>query len=182
MPAVTEKLRDAQALAEFSNLRTDRVEYFRNNYPEFVPQGWWDLGEVQWRAAQLLVRNAWENRFGGGLASIVRLLLFVFDPSRLRKSSEPVVDKSMTFEAAYMLVPAALPLEFAPFQRAVLYLFENPWRARFCAECKVRFVAAEPKNKFCSEACSHENRNRQKREWFRKNGKQWRRKRRAKLT
>jgi len=54
-----------------------------------------------------------------------------------------------------------------------VYLFEHPWRARFCAECNKRFVAAEPKNKFCIESCSHEKRIRQLRESWRKNKDKW---------
>jgi len=42
MPKVTEALRDAQALADFSNLEPAKMNYFRNNYPDFVPSKWWD--------------------------------------------------------------------------------------------------------------------------------------------
>jgi hypothetical protein len=42
---VTEAFRDAEALADFANLKpTDSasVAYFRHNYPDFAPSEWWD--------------------------------------------------------------------------------------------------------------------------------------------
>ncbi len=64
--------------------------------------------------------------------------------------------------------------DISRMQGAIVYLFEHPWRARFCAEWNKRFVAAEPKNKFCIESCSHEKRIRQLRESWRKNKDKWR--------
>ena len=38
---------DARALAEFSNLDSpERVQYFRNNYPNFLPPEIWDTPGV----------------------------------------------------------------------------------------------------------------------------------------
>jgi hypothetical protein len=174
MPRVTNNLRDAQALAEFSNLEPNRVEWFRNNYPDFVPQAWWDYKNgLQWRNTQEFVRRWWRNCSIRDMAEVIRLVSSVFNPGDIFPGS--------LFEDAPDLPTFASFDEMswgtAPFQKGVLYLFEHPWRARFCAECNKRFVAAEPKNKFCSDRCSHENRTRQKRDWFRKHGKQWRRKR-----
>jgi hypothetical protein len=189
MPAVTEVLRDAQALASFSNLEPEGVEYFRRNYPDFVPQAWWDYEATnrtdqlkggllppgkQWQDNQRYVREAWENHFTGGLFSVIRLVMSVFNPN-------DILDVTMGFDAIDGR-PGFMKLEdffgarlvTYPHQKAVLYLFEQPWRARFCHECGKRFVAAEPKNKYCGEACSHENRNRQKRDWFNRVGGQQR--------
>jgi hypothetical protein len=69
-----------------------------------------------------------------------------------------------------------IPWGESPFEQAVMHLFENPWCARFCPVCKKRFVAAHSKNKFCSSECSEKDRRRQKREWFRHYGKEWREK------
>jgi hypothetical protein len=92
------------------------------------------------------------------------LTMSVFDPDQLLD----VLDGSNVRPRFATL--QELTLGSYPHQTAVLFLYQQPWRARFCAECKKRFVAAEPKNKYCSDACSHENRNRQKREWFNKHG------------
>jgi hypothetical protein len=173
MPRVTDKLRDAQALAEFSNLEPAQVEYFRHNFPDFVPDAWWGYKNgVQWRKTQEFLRRWWKNCSIRDMAEVVRLVSSVFNPGDIFPGSP--------FEDAPDLPTFASFDEMswgaAPFQKGVLYLFEQPWRARFCMVCNKRFVAAEPKNKFCSETCSHENSIRRKREWFRENGKQWRRK------
>jgi hypothetical protein len=181
VPRVTENLRDAQALAEFSNLEPDKVEYFRNNYPDFVPQAWWDYqahgaGQKQWQMTQNFLRESWKNRFTGGTYFVVRLILSVFDPKKLFDAvfgfEEYKFDDAISKPAFARL--SEIEWGYIPLQRAVLYLFENRWRARFCAECKKRFVAAEPKNKFCSEPCSHESRIRQKLESWHANKHKWR--------
>jgi len=180
MPAVTEILRDAQALALFSNLEPQDVETFRKNYPAFVPQDWWDyqptdskgvpLSAKQWRTNQRFLREAWKNRFTGALDWywVIQLTMSVFDPKELGNVAFPFSEERPTFAT-----PTEIPFSY-PHQKAVLYLYQQPWRARFCQECNKRFVAAESKNKYCSEACFHENRNRQKRKWFAEHGSQLR--------
>jgi hypothetical protein len=228
MPKMTENLRNAQILTDFSNLEPAQVEYFRNNYPDFVPKAWWDEesepdtvtvlrdGKVmevppsrlverngtieiteeplpprkQWEKTQAQVRAWWKRRVKDDVFSLVIMLNSVFDP-------DPHSDFSRMAEwAVRELYPDGLPegvtVEipgreitnssnlregYIPMQGAIVYLFENSWRARFCPFCRKRFVAAEPKTKFCSSTCSEEDRRRQKREWFRKHGKQWRKKR-----
>jgi hypothetical protein len=217
MPRVTDNLRDAQALAEFSNLESNRVEWFRNNYPDFVPQAWWDYqsgqsvskplsgidqygkmvtgvdksGEKQWQLTQDILQHSWKHQFKDedGVYSLVALITSVFNPDRLfttiaERAIDEVFPQGLPEGYSISGIPPRPAFEnfyghgvaSTPFHRAVVYLFQNSWRARFCAECNKRFVAAEPKNKFCGDKCSNENRQRQKREWFRKNGKQWRRK------
>jgi len=178
---VTEILRDAQALALFSNLEPKDVDWFRMNYPELVPAAWWDYqtenkapkGHApaptkQWQFNQRLLQGVWKRGFDASLSFIIDLALSVFDPEDLADiwigtGRQPVFAN-----------PGEMPYRAYPYQKAVFYLFEHPWRARFCAECKKRFVAAEPKNKYCSEDCSHENRLRQKRKWFTQHGSQLR--------
>jgi hypothetical protein len=93
MPAATEELRNAQALAEFSNLEQEQIDYFRNNFPDFCPQAWWDYqgkvtyaGQMQWQLTQHLLRESWKNGFKGGAYFLVALLTSVFKPSDLMES------------------------------------------------------------------------------------------------
>jgi hypothetical protein len=175
MPKVSEDLRDAQILADFSNLNAADVDYFRRNFPDFLPDKWWDYRNGdQRRMTQRLLRESWENHFSGGVFFVTRLVLSVFDPDDTDGLNEIIHGTPQIFASL-----ADIPWGSTPFQRAVLYLFAHNWRARFCPVCNKRFVAAEPKNKFCSSACSEEDRRRQKREWFRKHGKAWRRARRG---
>lgn len=185
-----ETLWHAEALAEFSNLEPQDVERFRAKYPDFVPQKWWDYvgtsanskGDLvtstgkQWQMNQRFLREAWDKHFTGELFFIIRLTMSVFDPDEL-------LDVAFGFnERPSFATLSELPWGTYPHQKAVLFLHQQPWRARFCAECKKRFVAAEPKNKYCSDACSHENRNRQKRKWFNEHGSEQRAARRRKAN
>jgi hypothetical protein len=181
MPQVTENFRDAQSLAEYSNLKPEEVEYFRSNFPDFVPPAWWTYKahraeKKQWQMTQQFLRDAWQDHFKGGTYSLVRLILSVFDPKRLFDAAlgldEYGFDDSIAKPAFARL--SEIEWGYIPFHRAVLYLFDNPWRARFCTECNRRFVAAEAKNKFCSEKCSHETRIRQQRASWHEHKKQWR--------
>src|SRR5712664_2864764 len=213
MPRVTNNLRDAQALAEFSNLETEGVGYFHNNYPDFVPQGWWDYdsgqpwndaqldGKLQWQITQVFLRDAWKNQFKDGIWSLVDLLRLVFNPhnlltptailERMLREDYPngppkgvIADFSKgrieTSGSPYAIeFPPRSPYgderyQHIPMQRAIVYLFEHSWRARFCAECNKRFVAAEPKNKFCSEQCSRKTRNRQRLKAWHAHKNEWR--------
>jgi hypothetical protein len=189
LPKVTEVLRDAQALALFANLEPQHIDFFRNNYPDFVPKAWWDYTPTridsagkhvpsdtrQWQMNQRTLREAWGNGFKNSLYYLVGLTMTVFDPEDLA-----AIGTGLTDERPAIADLSEVGFGYHPHQKAVLYLFEQPWRARFCAECKTRFVAAAARNKYCSETCSHENRNRQKREWFTRSGSGQRAARKAK--
>jgi len=186
MPKITEKLRNAQILADFSNLQTSaQADYFRHNYEDFAPREWWDYqykGEKQWQLTQKLLRHSWENQFGDGIFNLIRLLNSVTDPLRLadaERAGERAVKKMLAegaglpFQSADNETPRWRS-DYIPLQNAIVYLFEDSWRARFCAECKKRFVAGRSKNKFCGDECRMANRTRQKLEWRREHTKEWR--------
>src|SRR5258708_6819457 len=88
MPRVTDNLRNAQTLADFSNLEASappghptHPDYFRNNHPDFVPNGWWDYKNgVQWRSTQEFVRRWWKTCHVRDMAEVVRLVSSVFNP------------------------------------------------------------------------------------------------------
>jgi hypothetical protein len=203
MPVVTEVLRDAQTLAEFSNLEPHQLEYFRHNYSDFAPQSWWDYsltlqdlllaGNLEhlgilindpfwkrepfrpkdpsggdtyafrqqttprylWRQNQSWLREAWKVHFEIKLLDTLKLVMSVFDPN---KSSSKIF-------ANLLEVPIG-----GPYYRGLSYLLEQKWRARFCQECKKRFVAGESRNKYCSESCSHLAHTKQKLENWNKPG------------
>ena len=183
MPRVTEVLRNAQTLADFSNLEATQVDYFRHNFPDFVPEKWWEHRDgKQWRMTQDFLRESWANKFNGGPYFVARLILSVFDPSQtiVTGMDEMFPGTSKEGPEQVFAIPGDFPWGTTPFQMAVLHLFEHPWRARFCEECRKRFIAVEPKNKFCSPACSDVYRTRKKLDWWKKHGNAWRRKRKRK--
>jgi hypothetical protein len=192
MPKVTENLRNAQILADFSNLEPGQVDYFRNNFPGFFPESWWDYEssweQKQWLLTQMFIRESWKTGFGGndGVHRLVILMMLVFDPTNdifdaKATNFRPALGNIYEVGGGIHYHKAVIP----PYQNAVAYLFNEPWRARFCAECNKRFVAVEPKNKFCGETCSLNRQLKQGREWFKqynktmrkRYGKSWRRKR-----
>jgi hypothetical protein len=182
MPRVTNNLRDARILADFSNLKPEGAEYFRNNFPDFATPEWWDYKHYkrwpQWQLAQNLVRRVWEERFDVEFFTLAQLMFSIYSPDTEDSFDELLFDypelriKLSQSSGEEPSFPAGPKPNL--FQRAVLYLVGEPWRVRFCAECNKRFVAAEPKNKFCSDFCSNENRLRQKREAWHAHKKEWR--------
>jgi len=67
--------------------------------------------------------------------------------------------------------------QVAPYQQAVMFLFANRWRAKFCLRCGDRFVANAPKSIYCSDACFQSARKDSKKAWWNENRSQWRNKR-----
>jgi len=112
-----------------------------------------------WQQNQSWLREAWKAHFEIGLLDMLKLLTSVFDP----KASPP-----NTVFATLLNVPDG------SYHRGLSWLFEQKWRARLCAECKKRFVAAESKTICCSDNCSNERIRRTKRRSWSKHGKQWR--------
>jgi len=149
-----DKLRDAQTLAGFANLTAKEVDYFRTNYPEFVPQKWWNYSPTNddgrpkdklWITNQSWLREAWINKFDIDQFRLMRLLTSVFDPDEL-------------FEVSLRAHPwptfadiGALQDTVTPYWRAVLFLNEQKWRVRLCERCKSPFVAGHSKQKYCGE-------------------------------
>jgi predicted nucleic acid-binding Zn ribbon protein len=204
MPKITENLRNAGILADFSNLETAaQVDNFRHNYEDFVPQEWWDYQSEerffdetdhkttsrmirQWKLTQDYLRYSWKNQFTDGVTGLIPLITSVFDPANLfvtcaERAVQELYPTGVPSDMTIELPPrkgfanfSELRSGYLPLQRAILYLFENPWRARFCSECNKRFVAAQPKSKFCGDECRMNNRMRQKLEWRREHTTPWR--------
>ena len=174
----------AETVAKFSNLKPNEVDHFRHVYSDFVPQSWWKyqpiLGrfddeyrrktgeprEYQWQLNQQFLQAAWEEKFDRRqFVSIARLLLSVFDPEQQMRRAE--IAKAYTPEDLERERPVFGDMldwlqPLYPYQKAVLFLFEHPWRAKFCLQCHKRFIAVERNSKYCSEPCSHLAHTRQK--------------------
>lgn len=69
-----------------------------------------------------------------------------------------------------------------PYQRALMFLAVEPWRARFCGICGKRFVAGKPATRFCSAKCAGSARKNSRDAWWHKGGERWRRKREKRRT
>jgi len=169
---------DAQTLATFSNLTPGEVEAFRNGVaPEFLPSSdeFWGMrsttpgatdAEFVWQSIQQGLQEAWAKRFP--LDRSLQLITIINKYSELEKAFRQVPNMSNE-EIAGTRFPAQ---EVWPFQRAVMFLAVNSWRARFCPRCGKRFVAAKPKSTYCSDACFKESRKGSKRAWWGEHGEE----------
>jgi len=151
-----DKIRYAQALAEFANLEQQELARFRRNESDFVPQSWWDYRPTdsdgkpsdrkQWQINQGMLREAWQKQFRIGQFELMGLLTSVFDSNcltdvMLSSPSRP------TFATRN-----EMPEEMYPYQQAVMFLVEQNWRAMLCKRCKAPFAATHNQAKYCSRA------------------------------
>jgi hypothetical protein len=149
------------------------LQYFRQNYPNFVPDYWWravyfetdgfrgnfavtnskqPVGneKVLWRLWQKLLQESW-TKFSPD--RIIALLTMWCSTSESGESSES--------EVAGVEIPTAYP-----YQRAVMFLAMQQWRLKFCEECGHRFVKEKPSQRFCSDSCFAESRKAAKRGYW----------------
>jgi hypothetical protein len=133
----------ADALAEFLGIDPEEVEDFRRRHPKFVPEVWWTLadnyGELIWSAWKGLLAVEW-GRFSIYTDRTLALLT-------MWSSTEP----STTTETE--LTGVFTPTLY-PYQRAILFLAVESWRAKVCQECGHAFVADHASRKYCSIASS----------------------------
>jgi hypothetical protein len=136
---------DAQFLAEFANLDPDKIDGFRESYPDFFPETFWPEGRAaleagrdavaikairtiegfDWRTYQAILRQAWVEKFSA--------------PWTIRLVESSGMQQSLQAAMGYVY----------PYQSAVMYLHAERWRAKICS-CGIRFVAEHAKRKFCS--------------------------------
>jgi hypothetical protein len=185
----------AQKMAEFANLTPEGVSNFRNDNPDFVPAAMWNTtvrwghsatSIPGWQEDQQLVRDAWRNRFAPDdcIRVIVEWANDYWGSESLQRTSEALQRMDETEVAAFLSKPENFikPKAFEA-QRAVMFLHDQPWRASRCEreKCRKYFVKDAKGRRFCSQACFNENRDEDKRKWWRDSGaKQRAKKRKAK--
>jgi hypothetical protein len=137
-------LRDVRLLVEFANLEPDGVEGFRRDHTDFVPPVWWigpalstSMGTyTPWVLERDRLRTAWAKEFPAGKTlELVTTSLFLVGHAL---ASDTTAEMEST------------PQKVWPYQRAVLFLHVNAWRAKTCEWCERRFVAEHPKARFCT--------------------------------
>jgi hypothetical protein len=160
MSATKSELIDAQMLARFADLKPEEVDEFRHSVaPNFVPEQWWDFdgrrieGWKIWQEMQELVRDTWDAGFPTNYTLSVLLNHF---STATQTEPESLLASTDIFRAL-------------PYQSAVMFMFNQSWRARSCnrPECRKRFVAQSPNDQFCSDACRIEFRRRYKADYIR---------------
>lgn len=175
-------LREARTLAEFSNLSPADVDYFRHNYPDFVPDWWgsaaFSLEEAEksipvWKLEQQRLQDAWRTGFPPD--TCVQLISDAAKMTELERRLQAMTERLIEPLTGPPLAKEVLPKPIVyPYQRAVMFLAIAPWRAQHCKMCLNRFVAGEPRQQLCSERCRQEAERRRKRGWWMRSGKEWR--------
>ena len=153
-------LKNAQALALFSNLAEKDVDYFRQNYPKFVPDVWWtheSYDTLVWKLWQQLLRESWGKLSADRIIALLTLWSNTFESTESAESEVPGV-----------YIPIAYP-----YQHAVMFLAVEQWRAKFCENCGQRFIKEKPPQRFCSDACFKESRRAYKRTQWAEHGPDW---------
>lgn len=154
------------ALERFVQLTDSGLEDFKGRYPSFFPEWFYNIpvgnnaeskrkGLFAWQAWCRLLRQAWQaNLHPEYVAHLLNIP--TVPPGNTRFEIAPVCDA----------------------QRAVLAIMLEPWRARFCPRCGLRFVARNPADKYRPTKCFEE----QRREAQQAATKRYRRRKRAKSS
>jgi hypothetical protein len=165
--SVVAELMNAEMLAAFADLELDRVGGFREDNPDFLPSSWWagpawneGFGTyTPWLRERDLLRQCWAKGFPADKTlELVSSNLFL-------------IARTLTFDSAEEINNA--PQKIWPYQRAVLFLHINTWRAKVCHVCKRRFIAGSKIGKYCGNHCSASVVRESHRKSFHKNKDKW---------
>jgi hypothetical protein len=136
-------VREAEALAELANLEPADVETFVKNHPNFVPSIWWNspawskhLGiHVPWERERDRLRDAWATEFPAN--------------KTLELTANGLFMAAHTLEFETTDEAENAPRKIWPYQRAVLFLHVDSWRAKTCEWCNRRFIGTHSQARFC---------------------------------
>jgi len=188
MPKAKELLWDAERLVLFANAADRRaVEEFRSNHEHFFPPSFWAMsdlpvpGELLFEVdssklfSSLGADPSGESEPAESVPYWKKVPYWWMLQQALRRSWE----LSFPLNWCVMLISAAhdqnpTPFRVWPFQRAVMFLGVEPWRARFCGVCGNRFVADKPARRFCSSACATRARQGTRAASWKRHGEEWR--------
>jgi hypothetical protein len=182
---------DAQTLAIFANLTSEGFEYFQQNYPDFVPTSLWaeqsgvmfthrlSASDPQTTQQATTVKFIWAETIQKALQAAWRSGFPTAESISLIGMGGHVplnLGLKVTPEVAEMLKRMGKEFEFNVygFQKAVMFLHVQAWRAAFCPKCGIRFVKTKPQQKFCTDKCFNEGRAAYKRKLWQQHGEEWR--------
>jgi len=152
------------------------VDYFRNNYPDFAPNEWWDYlyridGTRVLRYEDVIKIPKSDPNFNSKMESKVvqqwqhaqEQIQKAWKAGFKFKSASEVSDllklifymdrPGLIWNSSQVLVPGGgiyeLNTKLHGFHKAVLYLHEHPRQAKICDECGKYFVHVHGKRKLC---------------------------------
>jgi hypothetical protein len=178
------QLVDARMLAEFANLEESQLDHFRNAVSRgFVPDSFWnglvfsgsaDTPHQVWKAEQQRLREAWRVNFEPDICVelIANTAKYSEQGQRLRQLNQML--EMGNAEVLELMKQEFPPTKAYPYQHAVMLLALQPWRARVCTMCRRYFIREEPRDRYCSRACSKQAMLRTKRDSWGRHGSKWR--------
>ena len=144
---------------------------------EREPQRWSARKSMKhWQVTQRSLWDWWGQKHKDDITSLVALLNSIFDPDPKEAWSRMLgrVFRDGVPENVSLGSVKPFPQSDIPMQTAIVFLYENSWRARLCANCNKQFVAAVPRSKYCSDTCSQGIHNRQQLKSWHTHKKKWR--------
>lgn len=178
-----------RALTELANLgdTLNDVRFFRKRWPDFFPKPFYDETErlmndpAFWDYAFMRIKRALHDLWTGqNRAPFLVPQLLGIRASGLSyyittgNSGDPT-DMHFDWKTGKFLFASKVK-----FHQAMWFLSQQTWRAKVCGHCGGCFVAKRQTQLYCSSDCSEQAERAWKRDWWRKHGEDWRRKRTAK--
>lgn len=158
---------DAQTLAQFADLKQEELEEFRHQIDSgFLPEESWS-GSPQgiWALLQEKLRAAWRSGF-----TAEDTIELVSDVARLSTMLRRLDEVTRMSDAEATQAIQSLPrMESYTFQRVIMMLHLEPWRAQICPICGKHWVKNVQRDRLCSTECRTEARARRNRKYYRKN-------------
>jgi hypothetical protein len=191
MAKTKDDLWDAERLALFSNVNGPRkAKEFRRKYDGFIPPHFWkdtipaapDDPIPEGDPMLGLYGTDTSDALAAMGLKVKSVLFWWWLKQRIRVAWERGFPREMCLN---LICSTSRPVEFFqvwPYQNALMFLGSESWRARFCGECGMRFVADKPARRFCSGRCSAQARRESRANSWEKHGDEWRTRHAAKIT
>lgn len=177
-----------RALTDLANLADtlNDVRFFRKRWPDFFPEEFYDQTEQQMQSPKFrdynfmrikrAVHDLWTGRDRAPYTVPVLLGIRTGELTYYISAGNSGDRTKMDFDwkTGEFLFASTIK-----FHQAMWFLSRQTWRAKVCGHCGSCFVAQRQTQLYCSSDCSEQAERAWKRDWWRKHGENWRRKRTA---
>jgi hypothetical protein len=176
---------DLQRLADFSNIKGPKqATRFRSANPTYFPPHFWEKTVPLGSDDPIPEGDPTFGLYGVDVSDALAAMGLKDRPESVplwwwfRQRLQSAWRSRFPLEMCVNLIAIAVPptglLQVWPYQRALMLLGTEHWRARHCGSCGARFVSDKPARLFCSNACSAEARRTSRAHSWKKHGRTWR--------
>ena len=181
---------DSQMFARFANLKESEVEEFRHSVaPDFIPEHVWGATAITeghavpaWKVEQGTLRAVWDMGFTPeGCIELITSVAQLSEQGQFFERVNSGISKaefgSLVRQSEEEFGQPCPPTRVYPFQKVVMLLHLQPWRAQICAVCGRYWIKETQRDRYCSAKCSKEAIRRRHNQWFREVGSKQRERR-----